>query len=153
MFDLTRRYRIRQWWYEKSSMNADISEIERHMTKTGLYFDLIPYIPVDNKEYRIERHVISRVENGTLKFPRHFFYEDSEGHNLDLIEDVMKVEMRSFPHGKHDDFLDMLAQLGEAPEFGRDSEPAPQTAYVHKPMNPSKAAKNTLESVDVPSYI
>jgi hypothetical protein len=154
MFDFTRKYKIKEWHYEKASMNADINEIERWMAKTGIYFELIPYIPVDNKEYRIERDVISRVANGILKFPKHLYYTNAEGQMIDVIDDVMKVEMKAFPAGKRDDFLDHLAQLGATSIYGNDSEPTPETRAVHKPRNPKKAAIDTLDSLDdVPVYI
>jgi predicted phage terminase large subunit-like protein len=149
LFQFVKKYRVNNVWYEKSSMNADISEIERMKVKTGLFFNLNPFKPLDNKQYRIERNVMPRIENGILQFPNSFPYTNSEGEHIDLIHGVLRKEMEGFPLGEHDDFLDMLAQLAETDPYGRGSEPLDEALNQIKRqprMSKKKQADDCMEA-------
>lgn len=156
MFEFIRRYGIGRVWYEKVSMQADVNEINRWKIDTGLHFTLNEFNPrkFGSKEMRIERTVMPRVENGILKFKDYMPYETADGKRIDLIADVLRPELTRFPHGKHDDFLDMLAQLAAVPGYGRkrigmmdDDVENKENIKGREPRNPSGSSKKISSSL------
>ena len=86
------------------------------------------------KNARIRR-LIPWFEGGRIWFPQSLPYTDIQGHESDLVEDLIEIEYATFPVGRFDDGMDCLARLAEPtltlpwPDEEDDIPPGAQIAW------------------------
>jgi phage terminase large subunit-like protein len=121
LFKLIRKYRVEEVWYERVGKDSDVVTIHDYMERSGTYFTLHEFSPnkYGEKNRRIESALMPRIETAKLRFPFKLVVRNEDGTETDLIA-CLKEEMRRFPNGKHDDFIDCLAQLIAVPAYGED---------------------------------
>ena len=132
MFSMVRKYGIEEVWYEKVGKDSDIATIRDWQTRKGLYFTIHEYSPrkYGPKHQRIEHVLMPRIATGKLRCPNRLVWQNpSTGEDVDIVA-IMNQEMKRFPHGKHDDFIDCLAQLGAVPEYGSEHAPDYEDEYI-----------------------
>jgi hypothetical protein len=62
------------------------------------------------KEERIRR-MIPDLQNGRWWFPDALHYTDYEMRTIDLVREIIKSEMATFPRARYDDMLDALTRI------------------------------------------
>ncbi len=122
VFELVRKYNIEEVWYERVGMQADTQAITNKMNRDKLFFALNEFIPnrYGSKNDRIESALMPRIENRRFFVPEILEYTDHNGRIVDIV-DVIRTELKRFPHGKHDDMIDCLSQLIAVDPVGRDN--------------------------------
>lgn len=98
--------------YEKYSMQSDIHYIEKKKREDAYNFHLIPLGGQKSKTARVSV-LVPDMENGRWYFPESLLYIDGEGKQWDLVREMLKSEMPTFPRSKHDDMLDAMARVYE----------------------------------------
>lgn len=100
--------------YESYSMQSDIHYIQEKQKQDSYNFNLIPLGGGIAKNERIGR-LIPDMQNGRWLFPKGGIpYTDGRGIRFNLVEELIKTEMMTFPVSKHDDCLDALARIMDA---------------------------------------
>ena len=62
------------------------------------------------KEERIRR-MIPDLQNGRWWFPSSLMYTNYEGRTMDLVHELKKSEMATFPRARYDDMLDAITRI------------------------------------------
>lgn len=100
--------------YEQFGLMTDIHYIEKKQKEVGYRFPVIklgnPGGKKMSKENRIRR-MIPDLQNGRWWFPDALNYTDYEGRTIDLVRELVKSEMATFPRARYDDMLDALARI------------------------------------------
>lgn len=100
--------------YEKFGLMTDTHYIREVQKQTGYRFPLIelgnPGGKQISKENRIRR-MIPDLQSGRWWFPDSIMYTDYEGRTVDLVREIIKSEMSTFPRAKYDDMLDALTRI------------------------------------------
>ena len=99
--------------YEKYGMMTDTHYIKEKMREDAYNFSMIELGGSMAKEERIRR-LIPDMQNGRWFFPQSLIYIDSEGRRFDLVQELIKSEMPTFPKARFDDMLDALSRIYEA---------------------------------------
>jgi predicted phage terminase large subunit-like protein len=95
---------------EQYGMMTDIHYIKEKMTTDSYHFQIVQLGGSMAKEDRIRR-LIPDIQNGRWFFPHSVLYVDSEGRKFDLIQELVKAEMPTFPRARYDDMLDALSRI------------------------------------------
>lgn len=95
---------------EQYGMMTDIHYIKEKMTTDSYHFQIVQLGGSMAKEDRIRR-LIPDMQNGRWFFPHSVLYVDSEGRKFDLIQELVKAEMPTFPRARYDDMLDALSRI------------------------------------------
>lgn len=100
--------------YEEFGLMTDIHYIKKHQKETSYRFPLIklgnPGGKKISKENRIRR-MLPDLQNGRWWFPDSIMYTDFEGRTIDLVREIIKSEMATFPRARYDDMLDALTRI------------------------------------------
>jgi len=96
--------------YEKYGMMTDTHFIKLKQKTDGYHFPLVELGGKMSKNDRI-RQLIPLMETERLFFPPFIEYTDYSGKEYDLVEQLIKGEMLTFPVGMHPDMLDALARI------------------------------------------
>lgn len=99
--------------YEKYGMMADTHYINEKKKQDSYNFPLIELGGPMAKEERIRR-LIPDMQNGRWYFPQSMLYIDGEGRQFDLVQELIKSEMPTFPRARFDDMLDSMSRVYEA---------------------------------------
>ena len=95
--------------YEKYGLMTDTHYIKLKQKEDCYRFPMVELGGRTSKEERI-RAMIPDFELGRWYFPASLMYTDSDGRTMDLIQELVKSEMSSFPKARFDDMLDGLAR-------------------------------------------
>ena len=123
--------------YEKYGLMSDTHHIREMQRQTGYRFSLIELGGKMQKEERIRR-MIPDLQNGRWWFPDSLNYTDYEGRTIDLVREIIKSEMSTFPRAKYDDMLDAITRIYDNelnavfPKIlarHREGRPAPTEGY------------------------
>lgn len=96
--------------WEKYGMMTDTHYIELKKKNDSYHFQLIEVAGQMSKEERI-RQLIPDMQNGRWYFPQSLLYIDGEGRKFDLVQELLKSEMPTFPRARFDDMLDALSRI------------------------------------------
>lgn len=110
--------------YESYGLQSDLHYIKEKMDAESYNFPLIPLGGKMAKEDRIAR-IIPDIDNMRWYFPYKLPYIDARGRKFDLVDEMMKGEMRTFPVSKHDDCIDALSRIYDEDMYARF--PAPKS--------------------------
>jgi predicted phage terminase large subunit-like protein len=99
--------------YERYGMMADIHYIEEKKKQDAYHFPVIELGGQMKKEDRIRR-LVPDMQNGRWLFPQSLIYIDGEGRRFDLVQELTKSEMPTFPRARFDDMLDALSRIYES---------------------------------------
>ncbi len=108
--------------YESYGLQSDLHYIEAKQNEESYHFPLIPLGGKMAKEDRIAR-LIPDMENQRWYFPHKIMYKDSSNRTFDLVAEMIKGEMMTFPVSKHDDCLDALSRIYDEDMFARFPAP------------------------------
>lgn len=115
LFDWHRRYRPDLTAYESYGKDSDIAHIENEMEREHYRFWIEPIGGALRKEDRIRR-VFPRLERHGIYFPNTLLKTLSSGKVVDLMEEMLNDEVKTFPVAKFDDFLDILGRIEDLEE-------------------------------------
>jgi len=115
LFEWHRKYRPDITAYEAYGKDSDIAHIENEMEREHYRFRVIEMGGALRKEDRI-RKVFPRLERHGIYFPTTMLRTLSTGKVVDLMEEVLNDEVKTFPVAKFDDFLDMLSRIEDLEE-------------------------------------
>lgn len=96
--------------WEKYGMMTDTHYIELKKNTDSYHFPLVIVAGQMSKEERI-RQLIPDMQNGRWYFPQSLLYIDGEGRKFDLVQEILKSEMPTFPRARFDDMLDALSRI------------------------------------------
>lgn len=96
--------------YEKYGLMTDTHYIRKHMDNENYRFPLVELGGKMMKEERIRR-LIPDMQRGRWYFPAELKYIDNEGRVFDLVSEIIKSEMPTFPRARFDDGLDALSRI------------------------------------------
>lgn len=115
LFDWHRKYRPDITAYESYGKDSDITHIENEMEREHYRFWVHEVGGSLRKEDRI-RKVFPRLERRGIYFPTTMLRTLVSGKVVDLMEEVLNDEVKTFPVAKFDDFLDMLSRIEDLEE-------------------------------------
>ena len=115
LFEWHRKYRPAVTAYEEYGKDSDIVHIKDVMEREAYRFRIIGVGGALRKEDRIRR-VFPRLERGGIYFPEFMTKTLVSGKVVDLMQEVLNDEVKSFPLAKFDDFLDMLCRIEDLEE-------------------------------------
>jgi predicted phage terminase large subunit-like protein len=96
--------------YEKYGIMTDTHYIRQVQKETGYRFTLVELGGKMSKEERIRR-MIPDLQNGRWWFPDAIMYTDYEGRTMDLVHELKRSEMETFPRSRYDDMLDAITRI------------------------------------------
>lgn len=96
--------------YEKYGLMTDTHYIREKQKQTGYRFAMTELGGSMAKEERIRR-MIPDLQTGRWWFPDSLNYTDYEGRTIDLVREIVKSEMGTFPRARYDDMLDALTRI------------------------------------------
>lgn len=129
--------------YEKYSMQSDIHYINKKKHDDAYHFPLITVAGPKSKTSRVSR-LVPDMQNGRWYLPQALLYVDGEGRKWDLIQELLNVEVKTFPMSKFDDMLDALSRVYE-PELCL-SFPKPKIGMVAKARRAGTMQADSWES-------
>jgi len=129
--------------YEKYSMQSDTHYIAKKQKQDAYHFPLITVAGPKSKTTRVSR-LVPDIQNGRWYFPNSIIYVDDEGRKWDLIQELLNVEIKTFPMSKFDDMLDALSRVYE-PELNL-AFPKPKIGMVTKARRNMHAKEDNWES-------
>ena len=115
LFDLHRKWnaltkRPPKVGYEKYGLMSDTHYIREKQKQTGYRFSLIQLGGIMAKKERIRR-MIPDLQIGRWWYPDSLMYTDKNGRTLDLVREIIKSEMLTFPRARYDDMLDAKSRI------------------------------------------
>lgn len=96
--------------YERYGMMADTHYILAKQKEDAYNFRLVELGGQMPKEDRIKQ-LVPDMQNSRWYFPQSLMYVDGEGRKFDLVQEIIKSEMPTFPRARHDDMLDALSRI------------------------------------------
>lgn len=96
--------------YEKYGLMTDTHYIREKQKQDGYRFAMVELGGKMKKEERIRR-MIPDLQTGRWWFPPAILYTDYEGRTIDLVHEIRKSEMATFPRARYDDMLDALTRI------------------------------------------
>ena len=112
LFELHKKHKPMQVRYERYGMMGDIAHIQHEMEQRQYRFKITEVAGAVEKNARIRR-LIPWFEGGRIWLPQQLNYTDVQGHQHELIQELIEVEYATFPVGRYDDGMDCLARLDE----------------------------------------
>lgn len=115
LFDLHRKWnaltkRPPKVGYEKYGLMSDTHYIREKQKQTNYRFPLVELGGTMPKEERIRR-IIPDLQIGRWWYPDAMPYTDKNGRTLDLVREIIKSEMLTFPRARYDDMLDAKTRI------------------------------------------
>lgn len=98
--------------YEKYSMQSDTHYITEKKKHDAYNFPLVIVAGPKSKTSRVSR-IVPDLQNGRWYFPQSLIYVDADGRKWDLIQELLNVELKTFPMSKYDDMIDALSRVYE----------------------------------------
>lgn len=95
---------------EQYGLMSDIHYMEEKQKQEGYRFSLEKLGGSIQKEERIRR-IIPDLQHGRWWFPPQKLYTDYEGRTVDLVQEIIRSEMATFPRSRYDDMLDALTRI------------------------------------------
>lgn len=95
---------------EQYGLMTDLHYVEEKQKRDSYRFDIVPLGGKASKPDRIAR-LIPDMQMGRWYFPRKINYIDSRGILYELVSEMIKGEMLTFPVSKHDDCIDALSRV------------------------------------------
>lgn len=111
---LVQTWGIDQVGYEKYGIQSDCEYMNLKMEEEGVFFSIIELGSNVAKVDRIKR-LIPLFQKGRFIIPRSLPYTDITGTMHDLTHEFMQEEYLTFPYSQHDDILDAMSRITEAP--------------------------------------
>lgn len=102
--------------YEAYGLQSDMHYIKLRQNEENYRFDLVALGGRTSKSDRISR-IIPDLQNGRWYFPEKIMYTDHRGQSFNLVDEMVRGEMATFPVSRHDDCLDALAYI-YSPDMG-----------------------------------
>lgn len=96
--------------YEKYALMTDTHYIREEQKQQGYRFPLVELGGLMEKTERIRR-MIPDLQIGRWWFKPSILYTDMEGRTIDLVHEIKKSEMATFPRARYDDMLDALTRI------------------------------------------
>lgn len=96
--------------YEKYALMTDTHYIKVQQNKEGYRFPLVELGGAMEKNERIRR-MLPDLKNGRWWFKPTILYTNYEGRTMDLIHELKKSEMATFPRARYDDMLDAITRI------------------------------------------
>lgn len=115
--------------YESYALQSDLHYIEQRQKDESYNFPLIPLGGKLAKENRIAR-LIPDLENQRWYFPHKISYQDSSHRTFDLVAEMIRGEMLTFPVSKHDDCIDALSRIYDEEMYAKFPAPRKQKDLV-----------------------
>lgn len=110
LLELHRKWRPLAVGYKKTGHEQDIEYVEELQNRENYRFPVISLSESGSKEGRIER-LAPDFEENRFWLPPTLWKTNAEGTPVEVIEKFVEEEYKTFPAGKHDDFLDMLSGI------------------------------------------
>lgn len=98
--------------YEKYSMQSDTHYLKNKMRDDAYNFPLFVVSGQKSKTARVSR-LVPDMQNGRWYLPQSLVYVDTDGRKWDLVQELLNVEVKTFPMSKYDDMLDALSRVYE----------------------------------------
>lgn len=99
--------------YEKYGMQSDIEHIEYVQEHEGYRFGITELAGSMPKVDRIRR-LVPLFEAGRVWMPSRLLFTNYEGIVVDLIDEFIRFEYRTFPVSAHEDMLDCFSRIVDA---------------------------------------
>lgn len=99
--------------YEKYGIQSDTHYIKEKQKQEGYRFPLVELGGAMEKNTRIRR-MIPDLQQGRWWFPAVHNYTDHEGRTMDLVRELVRSEMGTFPRARYDDMLDAITRIYDA---------------------------------------
>jgi predicted phage terminase large subunit-like protein len=96
--------------YEHYSIQTDTHYIRKKQEETGYRFNIVELGGGMSKNERIRR-MIPDMQRGRWWFPYDMTRIDYMGRSIDLVREMVKSEMPTFPKARHDDMLDAMTRI------------------------------------------
>lgn len=96
--------------YEKYGMMTDTHYIREKQKSDAYHFPILELGGQMKKEDRIRR-LIPDMQNNRWYFPQSLIYVDMEGRSYDLVQEIIKAEMATFPRSRYDDMIDAISRI------------------------------------------
>lgn len=90
--------------------NTDLEYFDLKKFADRKWINFIELGGVENKDDRI-RSLTDLFKHGRFMLPDVLLYRDSEGKTRELIHEFVQEEYRTWPYGRHDDILDVMARV------------------------------------------
>jgi len=91
-------------------MMTDTHYIREKQKSDAYHFPILELGGQMKKEDRIRR-LIPDMQNNRWYFPQSLIYVDMEGRSYDLIQEIIKAEMATFPRSRYDDMIDAISRI------------------------------------------
>jgi predicted phage terminase large subunit-like protein len=99
--------------YEKYGIQSDTHYIRQKQNEEGYRFPLVELGGSIEKNTRIRR-MIPDLQQGRWWFPAVLNYTDMQGRTMDLVRELVRSEMATFPRARYDDMLDAITRIYDA---------------------------------------
>lgn len=99
--------------YEKYALMTDTHYIREEQKAQGYRFPLVELGGKMAKNERIRR-MIPDLQHGRWWFKSSIMYTNIEGRTMDLVHELRKSEMATFPVARYDDMLDAITRIYDA---------------------------------------
>ena len=116
LFELHAKYKPKAVLYEKYGLMVDVDTMREAMNYRNYRFVITEVGGSMSKIDRILR-LQSYFYDGRIWLPEQLIRANYEGKSVDLIEEFIHQEYLTFPVGMHDDMLDSLSRLLDAPNL------------------------------------
>ncbi len=114
LFELHEKWKPKYVLYEKYGLMVDVDTMREAMNYRNYRFVITEVGGSMNKIDRILR-LQPYFYDGRIWLPEQLIRANYEGKSVDLIEDFIHQEYLTFPVGLHDDMLDSLSRIFDAP--------------------------------------
>lgn len=99
--------------YEKYALMTDTHYIREEQKQQSYRFPLVELGGKMEKTERIRR-MIPDLQSGRWWFKPAILYTDMQGRTIDLVHEIKKSEMATFPRARYDDMLDAITRIYDA---------------------------------------
>lgn len=114
IFALHRKWKPLCVFWEQVGIMADVAHIQDIQDREGYHFQIHPLSHTVAKDSRI-RSLQPLFEAGRIWLPRAIPYLRADGTVSDVVREFVEDEYSTYPAVKHDDMLDPLADINDAP--------------------------------------
>ncbi len=116
LFELHEKWKPKYVLYEKYGLQVDVDAMKEAMNYRNYRFVITEVGGAMNKNDRIRR-LIPYFYDGRIWLPKQLIRANYEAKPVDLIEEFVNQEYITFPVSTHDDMLDALSRLFDAPSL------------------------------------
>lgn len=116
LFSLHKKYKPKAVLYEKYGLMVDVDVMREAMNQRNYRFVITEVGGTMSKRDRIMR-LQPYFYDGRIWLPEQLIKANYEGKAVDLIEEFIHQEYLTFPVGLHDDLMDALSRILDAPNL------------------------------------